>query len=302
MEDKTHEPVHKKTFKQRLKYIYEVHYKKLLVIPFLFIILAIAQISYQVSTTGDFMNRGVTLKGGLSIELPHVETTKEEMSIFLEDSFPDADFDVRKEDRGISLEASGVEFEPLKAKLEEKLGPLSEEDYSKSQTGSSLGRSFFRETFTAIILSFIFMGIVVLITFRVLSPSLAVIAAAFSDLLVTLAIFNLTGMKMSIAGIAAFLMLIGYSVDTDILLSTRVLKHKRGSVMDRIYSSMKTGLTMTFTTMGAVVVALIVAKSETIIQIMTVLFIGLWVDIIMTYLQNVAIIRWYLEKKNEPNT
>ena len=68
------------------------------------------------------------------------------------------------------------------------------------------------------------MGLVVFIYFRTLVPSLAVILAAFSDIVVTLAIFNLTGEKLSTAGVAAFLMLIGYSVDTDILLNTRVLK------------------------------------------------------------------------------
>ena len=56
------------------------------------------------------------------------------------------------------------------------------------------------------------------------SPTLAVILAAFSDMVVTLSIFNLTGMQLGKGGIAAFLMLIGYSVDTDILLSTMVLK------------------------------------------------------------------------------
>jgi len=149
------------------------------------------------------------------------------------------------------------------------------------------------------ILAFLFMGIVVLITFRLPAPSLAVILAAASDIIVTLAVVNLLEIKLSKAGIVAFLMLIGYSVDTDILLSTKVLKHKRGTIMDRIYSSMKTGFTMTFTTMGAVAVALFVATSETIIQIMTILLIGLIVDIPMTYLQNTAILRWYLEKKNK---
>jgi len=106
-------------------------------------------------------------------------------------------------------------------------------------------------------------------------------------------------MKISSAGIAAFLMLIGYSVDTDILLSTRVLKKKEGSVMSRIYSAMRTGLTMNLTTMAAVSIALILSNSQTISQIMTIILIGLFVDIVMTWIQNVAILRLYLEKKHE---
>ncbi len=38
---------------------------------------------------------------------------------------------------------------------------------------------------------------------------------------------------------------------------------------------------------------------ETIIQIMTILLVGLIVDMINTWLQNVGILRWHLEKKGE---
>jgi len=148
------------------------------------------------------------------------------------------------------------------------------------------------------LVAFFLMGIVVFIYFRSRAPSLAVILAAASDIVVTLAIFTLTGIKLGTAGIAAFLMLIGYSVDTDILLSTRVLKRKEGSVMDRVYSAMKTGLTMSATTLSAVLIALIFVQSEIVKQIMIILFIGLLVDLVMTWIQNVGILRLYLEKKH----
>ena len=143
------------------------------------------------------------------------------------------------------------------------------------------------------------MGLVVLLYFRTIIPSLAVILAAFSDIVVTLAIFNLTGIKLSTAGIAAFLMLIGYSVDTDILLSTRLLKRKEGTIMDRVYGAMKTGLTMSTTTLVAIGVALIFVGSEVVKQIMIILFIGLLVDLVMTWIQNVGVLRLYLEKKKK---
>ena len=55
--------------KSKLKHIYEKHYKKLLIIPFLILFLAIFQIAYQTSTTGDFINKGVSLKGGINLEI-----------------------------------------------------------------------------------------------------------------------------------------------------------------------------------------------------------------------------------------
>jgi hypothetical protein len=54
----------------KLKHIYEKHYKKLLLIPFIVLFLAIAQISLQYTSTGDFLNRGVSLRGGITITIP----------------------------------------------------------------------------------------------------------------------------------------------------------------------------------------------------------------------------------------
>ena len=54
---------------------------------------------------------------------------------------------------------------------------------------------------------------------------------------------------------------------------------------------------MTTTTLVAVVVALIFVHNEVVKQIMIILFIGLIVDILNTWIQNVGILRWYVEKK-----
>src|SRR3989338_3159171 len=97
--------------------------------------------------------------------------------------------------------------------------------------------------------------------------------------------------------IAAFLMLIGYSVDTDILLSTKALKEKSGTLNERMFGAFKTGLVMSMTTITAVAVAYYFSQADILKQIMTVLFIGLNVDIINTWIQNTAILKWYIEKK-----
>ena len=141
------------------------------------------------------------------------------------------------------------------------------------------------------------MGLVVLITFRSLVPSFFVILAATSDILCTLAVVSLLGIKLTTAGVAAFLMLIGYSVDTDILLTTRVLKRKEGSVFDRIISSMKTGMTMSLTSFTAALLAYFFTSSDIIKQIMIIIVIGLFFDMMNTWIQNTGILRWHLEKK-----
>ncbi len=132
-------------------------------------------------------------------------------------------------------------------------------------------------------------------------PSFAVVLSAFADILMTLVVIDLIGMKLSSAGIIAFLMLIGYSVDTDILLTNRVLKGVSGSTNHRIFGAFKTGITMTITAILAVVASLIMISSfsGTMAQIFTILAIGLGFDIYNTWVTNACIIKWYASRKNE---
>jgi preprotein translocase subunit SecF len=92
-------------------------------------------------------------------------------------------------------------------------------------------------------------------------------------------------------------MLIGYSVDTDILLSSRLLKSKFGTVREKMISAFKTGILMTVTTIAALVVGLTFSTSPVISQIMLILLIGLVFDIFNTWLQSAGLLRLYIERK-----
>lgn len=283
--------------KDAIQYVYEHEYKKLLIIPLLLFILAVAQISFQVYSTGDFVDRSVGLKGGVSITASRDLLDVDKLSFDAKSLNPDADVAVRslRNTGEVIVEISDISEDDIVKLLDSQ--SVDRGSVVVEVTSGVVGSSFFRATMGALALSFILMTIVVALSFRTFIPSLAVVLAAASDIIITLAIFNIAGQKLTTAGIAAFLMLIGYSVDTDILLSTRALKRKEGSFNDRIYSSIKTGLTTTLTTIVAVLLALFLAKSETIQQIMLIILIGMFVDIINTWIQNVGILRWYHEKR-----
>jgi preprotein translocase subunit SecF len=282
--------------------IYDKHYKLLLIIPLLMIILAIAQIGYQISTTGYFINKGISLSGGTSITITKdMDVSFMDLELYLNSEFLGFDTSVRELTSsgrrvGLIIDSTVEDFDALIIAIQEKTGPLSEDDYTRELMGASLGEQFFQQTFKALILALIFMGIVVLIYFRSFIPSVTVMLSAVFDVVVTVAIVNVMGIKLSTAGIAAFLMLIGYSVDTDILLSTKLLKEK-GSYLSRIQDAMKTGFVMTATTIFAILAALFLTQSIVIKQILTIVLIGLLTDVISTWIQNAGMMRWYLENK-----
>lgn len=290
---------------QKIKHIYETKYKLLMIFPLLLLILSLVQVSVQYATTGDFVNKGISLKGGSTITITKtLSFPPAEVEELLQQQFPDADITVRTlssagKTTGLAIDSGlqdDAEIDLLTNTLSEKF-TLQKEDYSVEVVGSSLGNNFFKQMLIALVFSFLLMGTMVIFYFRVFITSFMVILAAFCDIVITLAVFNLTSMKLHPAGIAAFLMLIGYSVDGEVVISSRLIKRSDGTELQRIYGALKTGWTMTQTTLVAVIVALIFVQSEVVKQIMLILLIGLIVDTIVTWIQNVGVLRWHLERK-----
>jgi len=122
------------------------------------------------------------------------------------------------------------------------------------------------------------------------------------DILAGLTGMALLNIPLSLTTIPALLMLVGYSVDTDIMLTTRLLKDKTGSARERATSSMKTGLTMTGTTLAALFAMVIIAyfnQVEVIYHIAAILLFGLIGDVISTWLMNAPILIWFVEGRKK---
>ncbi|MBU3940383.1 MAG: protein translocase subunit SecF [Nanoarchaeota archaeon] len=289
----------------RIERFYNKNYKKILIIPLLLLIISISILLVKYNTTGEFIDRDVSLQGGISATIYlENEVNIEELTTYLQSQFPDSDITVRALSKfgtgstsGIIIDATDITNKEIQPILEEKLNIKLEDNYSVQEIGSSLGESFFKEMLYAILFAFLFMGIVVFITFRKLVPSVAVILSALLDIIIPLAIISVLGFKLSTAGIAAFLMVIGYSVDTDILLTTRVLKRKSGTYFSRMKGAFKTGMTMTLTTIAALTVGVIVTQSVIIKEMFTIILIALIIDLISTWFMNASLLTWYIKRK-----
>lgn len=286
-----------------LKEFYIKEYKKLLIIPIIMLIFSIFIIYQTYQNTGDFIYKDVSLKGGTSLT---IQTDQEIPDL---ESFLSQELDTKIIVRTItelgSIKGLVIETPPeinsqdLIQAIETKTGKLNQNQYSIEETGSTLGDAFYKQMILAILIAFILMGIVIFIIFRTLIPSLAVILSAFFDIFITIAIINLLKINISTAGIAALLLLLGYSVDTDVLLTTRLLKRKEGSTIERVFSSIKTGLTMTFTTLVALTAGYFISNSIILKQMFLIIIIGLLVDLVSTWIMNTAILRIYLKNQND---
>jgi len=282
---------------------HDKYYKLLFLIPLILLLFSLIYMGMFYSKNKDFIYKDISLTGGTSITIYGTIDTinlEQVLSEKLEDINIREIYDLVTRKQIAVIVETKTSGDEAKKILEEYLGyELNSENSTIEFTGSALSESFYRQLLIAILFAFIFMAIVVFIIFRTFIPSAAVIISAFADILMTLVLVNLSGIKLSSAGIVAFLMLIGYSVDTDILLTTRILKRREGSLNQRIFGAFKTGITMTLTSLLAIVLALVVVKSFSVIltQIFTILAIGLGFDILNTWITNVSILKWYMEKR-----
>lgn len=291
--------------KTELLRIYDKDYKKLLVIPIALILLSAGIILFHYVKTGELFERDISLKGGVSISVltaTPVDVTMLEAR--LSETFGQGEVSVRSLTQqgsqiGFVVDASisDQRSKELIGLIEKETGITLDQNYSVQSTGSALGESFFRDAIKAVLIAFLFMGIAVLAYFRVIVPSLFVILSAAADILGAFAVVVLLDVKLSTAGIAAFIMLIGYSVDTDVLLTSRILKQAEGTVFSRLIGALKTGLTMTMAALAVAVIGFFLAQSPTIKQIMFILMVGLVFDMINTWITNASILRWYIDRK-----
>jgi preprotein translocase subunit SecF len=288
--------------KEKFSKLHDKYYKLALIIPAIILILCLVYMINFYSSNGDFIYKDISLKGGTSATLYgkiDISDLESKLSGSLEELRTRQIYDlVTREQKAVVIETT-TPGDEVKQVLEDYLGyKLDNQNSSFEFSESSFTQGFYKQLLWANLIAFILMSIVVFILFRSFVPSFTVISCVLIDILMTLVAVNMLGVRISTAGIIAFLMLIGYSVDTDILLTTRLMKHE-GDLNRKIYGAFKTGITMTLTSLLAIIAAMIIVSSfsEILKQIFLIITIGLIFDILNTWLTNVSILKWYLEAK-----
>ncbi|WP_340097980.1 protein translocase subunit SecF [Salinibaculum salinum] len=163
------------------------------------------------------------------------------------------------------------------------------------QRSATFGTNSQRQALLGLVVAFAGMSALVFVLFRTFIPSIAVVVSAFSDIMIPVALMNVLDIPLTLGSVAALLMLIGYSVDSDILLNNHVLR-RRGGFYESAYRAMRTGITMTLTSISAMIVMTIVATFfgiPLLPEIGLILVFGLTADLMNTYMLNMSLLRYY---------
>ena len=268
------------------------NHKILIAIPIILALLSLVLIGFN------GLEQGVDLKGGSQAELQLLgSVTPTELENTLDTKLNTNNIKVTSNGNNkvtVELE-NNINSSTFTSALDGKAKVI-----SYNEIGPVLSEEAMGQIYIAMIFAFLFMAITVFIVFREPVPSVAIILAALCDILIALGGMSILKIPLSIASVGALLMLIGYSVDTDILLTTRLLKRREGTVEERAKNAMYTGLTMSFAAIAAmgilyVVTKIIMPEATTLSNISAVLVIGLIGDILSTWLMNLGILKTYID-------
>lgn len=188
----------------------------------------------------------------------------------------------------------------LQTVIKEKFSLGEKVAFQIKEVAPTVGEIFWNNALFVAAIAIVLIVIVIFAFFRLLIPSLAIIAAALFDIVSALAGMALFSIPLSLSTMPALLMLIGYSVDTDVMLTTRLTQLRGSIASEKAFSSLKTGLTMTGTTLGAITVMLLLsyfAQMLIIFEIAAVIFFGLLGDLVSTWFMNAPVLLWFVERR-----
>ena len=268
-----------------------------MLVPLVVLAVALVIIGGWYFVTGAPANLGLEFTGG--VELRIADDGEGDMRERIEGAFeqePDSVRSIPGDDvYVVTFRADADDPDGLAGDLESQAeaGGLTTE--AVDQVSASFAADTAQTALFGIGIAFLGMSVLVFALFRTFVPSVAVVASAFSDIMIPIAAMNLLGIEMTLGTVAALLMIIGYSVDSDILLNNSVLR-RTGDFYESVSRAMRTGVTMTVTSMSAMIVMAIVATVfgiDLLRDIGIILAIGLAADMMNTYLMNVTLLRWY---------
>ncbi len=270
--------------------------RQMVVLPLVLLLLAGVLLGYTTLTTGLPLTPGIDFAGGTAVTA-FTSDSKET----IEATF--SGYPLLSVGEGIG-NGKYIQFGPMDDAQYRSLVALINEKYPDAkidQIGETFGKTLQGQAFLALFFSFIGMAVVVFIAFRNLVPAGAVVLSAFADIAVTGAVMQIIGIPLSLGTTAALLMLIGYSVDSDILLTTRLLKRK-GKLDEKLAGAFRTGIIMTTTTLAAIAAMWVVSTAgqiQIISEIASVLIIGLFVDMMNTWMLNAGLLKEYILRREK---
>lgn len=274
-------------------------YKQLIVIPLILAAVMGSVIVFHWHSNGTPVPLSLEFAGGSYIRIQNIENPSDnELKNFrlaFDENFG-SKASIHETDQGLEIETSAeltkIGEDPID-RIKELLsgaGIGGNPQISTSMMGSIVAQLYTEQARNAAIAALIAMAIILFISLRHFTAVGGILLVVALDFLGILGAMAILGIPLSLSSMAGILLIFGYAVNTNILLSTNILRRKGKTPQDRAARAMSTGIKMSSTSAIAMVVLNVFTSAPKLEQISAVLVIGILVDMVNTWLLNSGIL------------
>lgn len=284
--------------------------QQLIIIPLILGAILGGAVIFHWHSTGEPVPLSMEFSGGSFIRIKNVETPSQAKAENFQTEFQKT-FGGTVE---IHLVEGGMEIETSESLLgtQENQTPADqirnilsdfeiegEPDINIESMGSIITHLYKDQARNAAIAAIVAMAIILFISLRNLPTVGGILSVIGLDFVGILGGMAILGIPLSLASMAGILLIFGYAVNTNILLSTNILKRKGGTAQDRAGRAMSTGIKMSSTSATAMIALNLLTTAPELGQISAVLALGILVDMVNTWLFNSGLILSHQKRKEE---
>ena len=277
----------------------KVDLTKLMPVPIILFLFSIAVFVYNQYKYGDFILKDIDLKGGTLITIESNQPINtNQLQDYLAKKFSPVSVSGLATSTGFGANVEvGSKVNTSLVIQEIKNFGIQMKSFSVETIGPELGSMFFWQVSELLIAAYILMSIVIYVVYRNFISSFGIVFASLANILTTLALTSLLGIRVSFAGFAGLLMLIAYTVDTNIVLTTKVLHATPEKFYKEYKIALITGLTLIATVTTTMIITQFVSTSHLLVNIAQILSVGFVNDLAYTWILNAGLLEIMVRKR-----
>ena len=172
-------------------------------------------------------------------------------------------------------------------------------DISIQQYSSLIGDLIFNQFLFFVILAMIFAAFVIFIAFRVSNTTLNIISTILFDIIGLLAILSITKYPIGANGFIAMLMILGFAIDNNVVLSTNMIKEKDKPFIERVKMSFRVGMLMEIIALYTLLLLYFIVPDPSVNEFAFVLSTATILDLIYYLIGNIPLYKYFEAKKEQ---
>jgi preprotein translocase subunit SecF len=172
-------------------------------------------------------------------------------------------------------------------------------DISIQQYSSLVGDLIFNQFLFFVTLAMILAAFVIFIAFRVSNTTLNIISTILFDVIGLLAILSITKYPIGANGFIAMLMILGFAIDNNVVLSTNMIKEKDKPFIERVKMSFRVGMLMEIIALYTLLLLYFIVPDPSVKEFAFVLSTATILDLIYYLIGNIPLYKYFEVKKEQ---